>query len=209
MYVPELTLSSDLVGVEAFKRCKPSVRVVNVARGGIVDEEALLDALTSGKCQGAALDVFVSEPPVEGSVSWRLVRHPRVICTPHLGASTVEAQERVAREIAEQLIDLVQVPLQVNSSPTFDSTRVFAGSPSGWHCERPEPGALHDRAQQAVDATGAGTRSFGQSTGRGLHGSPAQYRNVRRAHLLRYDRRTWTRFKVLSNSFLKAKEQRT
>lgn len=99
----------DLVGAEALKRCKPSVRIVNVARGGIVDEEALLDALSSGRCHGAALDVFVSEPPKEGSVSWRLIQHPRVICTPHLGASTVEAQERVAREVAEQLIDLMQV----------------------------------------------------------------------------------------------------
>ena len=80
-----------------------------MARGGIVDEAALLNALSSGRCHGAALDVFVSEPPTEDSVSWRLVQHPRVICTPHLGASTVEAQERVAREIAEQLIDLVQV----------------------------------------------------------------------------------------------------
>lgn len=89
-------------------RCKPSVRIVNIARGGIVDEAALLEALISDRCRGAALDVFVQEPPKEGTVSWQLIQHPRVVCTPHLGASTVEAQERVAREIAEQLIDLVQ-----------------------------------------------------------------------------------------------------
>lgn len=97
-----------MVGVEAFKRCKPTVRIVNIARGGIIDEEALLDALVGGRCAGAALDVFAQEPPKEGSTSWRLIQHPRVVCTPHLGASTTEAQERVAREIAEQLIDLIR-----------------------------------------------------------------------------------------------------
>lgn len=83
------------------------MRIVNIARGGIVDEEALLEALTAERCQGAALDVFSQEPPKEGSSSWRLIQHPRVVCTPHLGASTIEAQERVAREIAEQLMDLI------------------------------------------------------------------------------------------------------
>lgn len=82
---------------------------MNVARGGIVDEEALLEALKSGRCLGAGLDVFAQEPPVEGGISFQLIQHPSVICTPHLGASTREAQERVAREIAEQLIDLIQV----------------------------------------------------------------------------------------------------
>ena len=85
------------------------MRIINVARGGIVDEEALYEALTTGRCLGAALDVFGQEPPVEGGTSRRLIQHPAVISTPHLGASTREAQERVASEIAEQLIDLIQV----------------------------------------------------------------------------------------------------
>ena len=96
------------------------MRIINIARGGIVDEEALLDSLESGHCHGAALDVFAEEPPRAGSVSARLIQHPSVICTPHLGASTVEAQERVAREIAEQLIDLVQVQSIVLLSPLPD-----------------------------------------------------------------------------------------
>lgn len=98
----------DLINAEALRRCKPSVRIINIARGGIVDEDALLEALETNRCLGAALDVFSQEPPKEGGSSWRLIQHPRVVCTPHLGASTSEAQERVAREIAEQLIDLIR-----------------------------------------------------------------------------------------------------
>jgi D-3-phosphoglycerate dehydrogenase len=75
--------------------------VVNAARGGVVDEDALLAALESGHIAGAALDVFVEEPPQAGS---KLVAHPHVICTPHLGASTEEAQEKVAIEVAEQIV---------------------------------------------------------------------------------------------------------
>jgi D-3-phosphoglycerate dehydrogenase / 2-oxoglutarate reductase len=81
---------------------KPGVFVVNCARGGIIDEAALLEALDSGKVAGAALDVFVEEPPPPDHP---LVKHEKVICTPHLGASTAEAQVKVAIEIAEQFGD--------------------------------------------------------------------------------------------------------
>jgi D-3-phosphoglycerate dehydrogenase len=82
-------------------KCKKGVRVINCARGGIIDETALLNALNSGHVAGAALDVFVEEPP-KGNP---LLQHPRLIATPHLGASTEEAQEKVAIQIAEQLAD--------------------------------------------------------------------------------------------------------
>lgn len=65
-------------------KCKKGVRIINVARGGIVDEEALLNALKSGHCAGAALDVFTEEPP-KNSVILELIVHPKVISTPHLG----------------------------------------------------------------------------------------------------------------------------
>lgn len=65
-------------------KCKKGVRIINVARGGIVDEGALLQAIKSGHCSGAALDVFVEEPP-KNPVTLELIKHPHVIATPHLG----------------------------------------------------------------------------------------------------------------------------
>lgn len=97
-----LTPTTDKIFNDAtFAKCKKGVRLVNVARGGVIDEPALLRALDSGVVAQAALDVFTIEPPKEGDPSHALVQHKNVIATPHLGASTVEAQEGVAVEIAE------------------------------------------------------------------------------------------------------------
>ncbi|XP_072179535.1 D-3-phosphoglycerate dehydrogenase-like [Diadema setosum] len=101
VHTPLIPQTKGLLGDKSFQLCKPGVKVVNVARGGIIDEEALVRALDAGQCGGAALDVFVEEPPTNTT----LVQHAKVIVTPHLGASTVEAQERVACEIAEQFVD--------------------------------------------------------------------------------------------------------
>lgn len=89
------------IGAEDIARMKDGVILVNCARGGVVDEEALLDALESGKVRGAALDVFAEEPLRD----LRLARHPRVVCTPHLGASTREAQVRIGMEVAQILLE--------------------------------------------------------------------------------------------------------
>ena len=89
---------------EAFARIKPGVRIVNAARGELIDDEALLAALESGRVAGAALDVHAQEPPVD----WRLAKHPRVVATPHVGASTQEAQERVGTDIAVQVRDYLK-----------------------------------------------------------------------------------------------------
>lgn len=91
-----------LLNAEAFTKLKKGAFVIHAARGGIVDEAALLAALENGTVRGAALDVFEQEPPPGNHP---LIHHPRVISTPHLGASTAEAQERVAFEIAEQALD--------------------------------------------------------------------------------------------------------
>ncbi len=80
---------------------KDGVYIINCARGGIINEKDLYEALESGKVAGAALDVFEKEPPVDNP----LVGHPNVVCTPHLGASTQEAQENVAVAVAEQIVD--------------------------------------------------------------------------------------------------------
>jgi D-3-phosphoglycerate dehydrogenase len=102
VHVPRTKETTGLLGRAAFARMKDGVLVVNAARGGIVDEDALLEALESGKVAGAALDVFVQEPP---PADHPLVAHERVICTPHLGASTDQAQLNVSIAVAEQVRD--------------------------------------------------------------------------------------------------------
>ncbi|KAK9303310.1 hypothetical protein QLX08_005057 [Tetragonisca angustula] len=105
VHTPLIPQTKNLINAKTLAECKEGVYIVNVARGGIVDEEALLNALKSGHCAGAALDVFVEEPP-KNPVTLELIAHPKVIATPHLGASTEEAQQRVAEEIAQQFLAL-------------------------------------------------------------------------------------------------------
>jgi D-3-phosphoglycerate dehydrogenase len=102
LHVPKTKDTAKLLGKKAFRKMKPGVRLINCARGGLIDEEALLEALKEGKVAGAALDVFESEPP---SPDWPLRQWPNLICTPHLGASTEEAQANVAVAIAEQVLE--------------------------------------------------------------------------------------------------------
>ncbi|XP_030614121.1 D-3-phosphoglycerate dehydrogenase [Archocentrus centrarchus] len=104
VHTPLLPSTVGLLNDETFAKCKKGVKVVNCARGGIIDEEALLRALESGQCGGAGLDVFVEEPPKNRS----LVDHPNVISCPHLGASTKEAQARCGEDIALQIVDMVK-----------------------------------------------------------------------------------------------------
>lgn len=94
-----------MICTASLAKCKRGVRIINVARGGIVNETDLLAALESGQCGGAAVDVYEPEPPI-AEITKQLVRHDRVVATPHLGASTAEAQVRVAVEVAEQFIAL-------------------------------------------------------------------------------------------------------
>jgi D-3-phosphoglycerate dehydrogenase len=96
-YSPE---TRNLISRERLALMKKGALLVNCARGGILDEEALLEALESGHLGGAALDVFAEEPPTD----LRLVRHPKVVATPHLGAQTQEAQERISKETAEMVL---------------------------------------------------------------------------------------------------------
>ena len=101
VHTPLTEETRGILGEKSFAKCKRGVRVINCARGGIIDEQALLKALESGQVAGAALDVFVKEPPTDNP----LLKHPKVVATPHLGASTEEAQEKVAKQIGEQLVD--------------------------------------------------------------------------------------------------------
>lgn len=104
MHTPLTPETSNLLNDQTLAKCKKGVRVINCARGGIVDEAALLRALQSGQVASAALDVFTSEPPKPHLAP--LLQHPNLICTPHLGASTEEAQVNVARDIAQQMCDV-------------------------------------------------------------------------------------------------------
>jgi len=103
-HLPLTPESKGMVNGQSFAMMKPGVRIVDAARGGIIDETALLAALEQGQVAGAALDVFASEPP--GLTA--LVAHPNVVATPHIGAQTAEAQERAAEDIATE----VQAALQ-------------------------------------------------------------------------------------------------
>jgi phosphoserine aminotransferase len=103
LHVPLTKDTKNMLNEQTFAKCKKGVRIVNCARGGIIDDAALLKALKSGHVAGAALDVFEKEPPPAELAP--LLQHPNVICTPHLGASTEEAQEKVAKEIASQFVD--------------------------------------------------------------------------------------------------------
>ena len=100
LHLPLNVQTRDLIGQSEFFQMKDGVRIVSTARGGIIDEAALLDALNKGKVAGAALDVFSKEPP--GLTE--LVSHPRVIATPHIGAQTAEAQSRAAEDIAAEVL---------------------------------------------------------------------------------------------------------
>lgn len=96
LHAPVTATTRRMFDQARLARCKPGVRLVNTARGELIDEAALVAALDSGQVGGAALDVFSAEPPID----WTLARHPRVVATPHLAASTAEAQERVGIETA-------------------------------------------------------------------------------------------------------------
>lgn len=105
LHVPFSAETKHLISAETLNKCKNGVKIINCARGGIVNETDLVDALDSGKVSAAAIDVFEKEPP---DFSDRIFNHPKIICTPHLGASTEEAQEKVAIQIAEQMHDFFE-----------------------------------------------------------------------------------------------------
>ena len=101
LHVPLTDKTRNIIDADALAKTKPGVRIINCARGGLVDEAALAAAIKSGHVAGAAFDVFEVEPAKESP----LFGLPNVVCTPHLGASTTEAQENVALQVAEQMSD--------------------------------------------------------------------------------------------------------
>lgn len=100
IHVPKQADGSAVFGETEFAAMKNGVRIVNAARGGVIDEDALLASLNSGKVAAAALDVFENEPNPRKD----LLNHPKIACTPHIGAATLEAQDRIGTELAELII---------------------------------------------------------------------------------------------------------
>lgn len=103
-HLPLNAQSKHMLNAEVFSKMKDGVLIVDAARGGVIDEPALLSALESGKVGGVALDVFEEEPPTD----WNLAKHPKVIALPHIGAQTNEAQIRVAIDIAEEVMNILE-----------------------------------------------------------------------------------------------------
>ena len=126
VHLPKTKETTGIIGTELLARAKPSLRVVNVARGGIVDEEALAEALRSGTIAGAALDVFATEPTTQSP----LFELDSVVVTPHLGASTREAQDKAGDVIADMVLlalagDFVPFAVNVDASGSSETLRPF------------------------------------------------------------------------------------
>ncbi|KAF5174870.1 D-3-phosphoglycerate dehydrogenase [Thalictrum thalictroides] len=112
LHMPLTPTTNKVLNDESFAKMKKGVRIVNVARGGVIDEDALVRALDTGRVAQAALDVFTKEPPASDS---KLIQHENVTVTPHLGASTMEAQEGVAIEIAEAVVGALKGELSATA----------------------------------------------------------------------------------------------
>ncbi len=121
VHTPKSADTVNMLSKEQFAVMKPTVRLINAARGGIIDVEEMLKALNEQRIAGAAMDVFLKEPP-DHPAEKELIAHPKVLAVPHLGASTEEAQEQVAIEAAQQLVEALrggEVRNAVNA-PGFD-----------------------------------------------------------------------------------------
>ena len=108
IHTPLIASTKGMIGKSELLSMKKGARILNVARGGMIDELALLEVLENGHLAGAGVDVFTSEPPQQDSSAAKLIAHPKVVATPHLGASTVEAQENVSIDVCEQVLSILQ-----------------------------------------------------------------------------------------------------
>ncbi|KAI4950213.1 hypothetical protein J4E91_004869 [Alternaria rosae] len=119
LHTPLIASTKGMIGKAELETMKPTARILNVARGGMIDEDALVDALDAGVVGGAGIDVFTSEPPQQDSSASRLIAHPKVVATPHLGASTKEAQENVSIDVCEQVVSILsgELPRSAVNAP--------------------------------------------------------------------------------------------
>ncbi|RYC53931.1 hypothetical protein CHU98_g12278, partial [Xylaria longipes] len=161
IHTPLLATTLDLIGAAEFSLMKPTIRVLNVARGGVYNEAALLDALNNGVIAGAGLDVFTKEPPDQNTPAWELIRHEKVVVTPHLGASTVEAQENVAVDVCTQVAAVLrgELPTSAVNAPLILPEEYRALKPYAKLIER-MGGLYTQHFASPTTAAGIGGRHF-------------------------------------------------
>ena len=198
VHVPLTEETENMIGAPELAALKPGARVVNCARGGIVNEVDLLAALDSGHVAGAAVDVWSEEPPRSPAVQ-RLIQHPRVVVTPHLGANTQEAQVNVAVDVARQLVayrdgELVEhaVNIPVGDRETMAEQRPFLylAELLGRFCLQLEPGNV-ERVEIEVGGHLArvDTELLGRAVLKGLLGRVTAHAvNLVNSHLIARDR---------------------
>ncbi|EGX90940.1 d-3-phosphoglycerate dehydrogenase [Cordyceps militaris CM01] len=160
IHTPLLATTLDLIGEAELKMMKSTARVLNVARGGVYNEAALLRALDDGCIAGAGLDVFTTEPPAADSVAARLTRHPKVVATPHLGASTVEAQENVSMDVCTQTREILRggLPTSAVNAPIILPEQYRKLQPSVSLVEK--MGRLYSQHFAGSNSTRVGGRTF-------------------------------------------------
>lgn len=118
LHTPLIASTKGMIGDTELAKMKSTARILNVARGGMIDETALLSALEAGTIGGAGIDVFTAEPPNADDEASKLIAHPKVVATPHLGASTAEAQENVSIDVCTQVLSILagQLPRSAGKS---------------------------------------------------------------------------------------------
>jgi D-3-phosphoglycerate dehydrogenase len=186
IHTPKTPETVGLFGRDLLTKAKPGIRIVNTARGGIVDEEALAEAIRDGIVAGAGLDVFEKEPCTESP----LFELPGVVVSPHLGASTEEAQDKAGVTIAEQLLlalagDFVPYAVNVAATDVSDSVRAFMGLAEqlgrffvGLHDGLPDGLEMEYRGGLASEGTGILTLSALKGIFAGTTEDPVSYVNA-------------------------------
>ena len=198
VHVPLTEETENMIGAHELAALKPGARIVNCARGGIINEADLLAALDAGHVAGAAVDVWSEEPP-QSPVVRRLIQHPRVVVTPHLGANTQEAQVNVAVDVARQLVafrdgELVEhaVNIPVGDRESLAEQRPFLQLAEllGRFCVQLEPGNVeHVQVEVAGQVGRRDTELVGRAVLKGLLDRvTAQAVNLVNAHLVAKER---------------------
>lgn len=160
LHTPLIASTKGMIGAAELATMKPTARILNVARGGMIDEDALLEALNAGTIAGAGIDVFTSEPPQPESSASRLIAHPKVVATPHLGASTVEAQENVSIDVCEQVIAILsgELPRSAVNAPLILPEEYRTLQPFVTLIEK--MGSLYTQHYSHISKPGSATQSF-------------------------------------------------